>query len=108
MVGGRVKVESEDPAHTTAVEAFELVFAFNVRRYIRKVGFAVTANMFVPRGAFERVGTFRPAAPDDLEWGQGAAAAGYPWNYAPEVVVVHGAMTFVRSIALRERVPRSR
>jgi hypothetical protein len=91
MVGGRVKVEYEDPAHTTAVEAFELVFAFNVGQYIRKVGFAVTANMFVPRGVFDRVGGFRPGAPDDLEWGQGATAAGYRWNYRPEVVVVHGA-----------------
>ena len=91
MVGGRVEVEYEDPACPTAVEAFERVFAFNVRRYVEKLGFGVTANMFVPRGVFDRVGGFRPEGPDDLEWGQRATAAGYRWRYRPEVVVAHPA-----------------
>ena len=91
MVGGRVEVEYEDPACPTGVEAFERVFAFNVRRYVEKLGFGVTANMFVPRGVFDRVGGFRPEGPDDLEWGQRATAAGYRWRYRPEVVVAHPA-----------------
>jgi glycosyltransferase involved in cell wall biosynthesis len=91
MVGGRVEVEYEDLACPTAVEAFERVFAFNVRRYVEKLGFGVTANMFVPRGVFDRVGGFRPEGPDDLEWGQRATAAGYRWRYRPEVVVAHPA-----------------
>jgi GT2 family glycosyltransferase len=91
MVGGRVKVEYEDPAHPTAIEAFERVFAFNVRRYVKKLGFAATANMFIPRGVFDHVGGFSPEGPDDLEWGQRATAAGYRWRYRPEVVVAHPA-----------------
>jgi glycosyltransferase involved in cell wall biosynthesis len=91
MVGGRVEIEYEDPARLTEVEAFECVFAFNVRRYVRKLGFAVTANMFIPREVFDRVGGFRPEGPDDLEWGQRATAAGYRWRYRPEVVVAHPA-----------------
>ena len=91
MVGGRVEVEYEDLACPTAVEAFERVFAFNVRRYVQKLGFGVTANMFVPRGVFDRVGGFRPEGPDDLEWGQRATAAGYRWRYRPKVVVAHPA-----------------
>jgi glycosyltransferase involved in cell wall biosynthesis len=91
MVGGRVEVKYEDPACPTAVEAFERVFAFNVRRYVEKLGFGVTANMFVPRGVFDRVGGFRPEGSDDLEWGQRATAAGYRWRYRPEVVVSHPA-----------------
>jgi len=91
MVGGRVEIEYEDPARLTEVEAFECVFAFNVRRYVRKLNFAVTANMFIPREVFDRVGGFRPEGPDDLEWGQRATAAGYRWRYRPEVVVAHPA-----------------
>jgi glycosyltransferase involved in cell wall biosynthesis len=91
MVSGRVEVEYDDLACPTAVEAFERVFAFNVRRYVEKLGFGVTANMFVPRGVFDRGGGFRPEGPDDLEWGQRATAAGYRWRYRPEVVVAHPA-----------------
>jgi GT2 family glycosyltransferase len=89
MAGGRVEVEYEDPTHPTSVEAFERVFAFNNRRYVEKLGFAVTANMFVPREVFDRVGGFEPEGPDDLEWGQRATLAGYRWRYRPEVVVSH-------------------
>jgi glycosyltransferase involved in cell wall biosynthesis len=91
MVGGRVEIEYEDPARPTAVEAFERVFAFNVRRYVKKLGFAATANMFVQREVFDRVGGFRSEGPDDLEWGQRATAAGYRWRYSPDVVVAHPA-----------------
>ena len=91
MVGGRVEVEYEDPACPTAVEAFERVFAFNVKRYVEKLGFGVTANMFVARELFDRVGGFKPDGPDDLEWGRRATAAGYRWRYRPEVVVMHPA-----------------
>jgi GT2 family glycosyltransferase len=91
MVGGRVEIEYEDAARPTAVEAFERVFAFNVRRYVEKLGFATTANMFIPREVFDRVGGFRAEGPDDLEWGQRAVAAGYRWRYTPEVVVAHPA-----------------
>jgi hypothetical protein len=86
-----VEVEYEDPARPTAVEAFERVFAFKVRRYVEKLGFGVTANMFVARELFDWVGGFRPDGPDDLEWGRRATAAGYRWRYRPEVLVMHPA-----------------
>jgi glycosyltransferase involved in cell wall biosynthesis len=90
-VGGQVEVDCEDPANPTAVEAFERVFAFNVKRYIEQEGFAVTANMFVPRDIFERVGDFRPNVGEDRDWGRRAVAAGYRWRFAPDVVVSHPA-----------------
>lgn len=63
LVGGRVDVDARDPARPTAVEAFELVFAFNVKRYIERLGFSTAANMFVPREIFDRVGPFRVQLP---------------------------------------------
>lgn len=91
LVGGQVEVDVEDPANPTAVEAFERVFAFNVKRYIEEEGFTVTANMFAPRDIFDRVGGFRPKVGEDRDWGRRAVAAGYRWRYAPDVVVSHPA-----------------
>ena len=91
IVGGQVDVDTKDPAHPTAVEAFELVYAFDVKRYVESLGFAVTANMFVPREVFERVGEFRIAVPEDIDWGWRAIEAGYQWRFAPDAVVSHPA-----------------
>ncbi len=91
LVGGRVDVEVQDPAHPTAVEAFEMVFAFNFKRYIERLGFSGAANMFVPRQIFDRVGPFRALVTEDLDWGKRASGANYRWRYAPNVVVIHPA-----------------
>src|SRR5574337_10047 len=91
IVGGEVGVDYEDPARPTPVEAFERVFAFNFKRYIEELGFSGTGNMFVPRDAFDRVGFFRVAVAEDVDWGRRAVAAGYKWIYAPDVVVTHPA-----------------
>ncbi len=90
MVGGRVDVVA-DGGKPNAVEAFELVFAFNLKRYIEKVGFSVTANMFVSRAIFEKVGGFRAGVSEDVDWGQRAVALGYRWRYAPDAAMAHPA-----------------
>jgi glycosyltransferase involved in cell wall biosynthesis len=91
LVGGRVDVDVGDPAHPTAVEAFEIVFAFNLKRYVERLSFSAAANMFVPREIFDRVGPFRARVTEDLEWGKRASAANYRWRYAANVVVTHPA-----------------
>ncbi|WP_294540671.1 glycosyltransferase [uncultured Rhodoblastus sp.] len=91
LVGGRVDVDVADPAHPTAVEAFEKIFAFNYRRYIEKEGYAVTANMFAPRAVFDRVGGFRAGYAEDLDWGKRAGKMGYSWVCAAEAGVSHPA-----------------
>jgi glycosyltransferase involved in cell wall biosynthesis len=91
LVGGCVDVDVVDPAHPTAVEAFEKVFAFDYRRYIEKEGFALTANMFAPRAIFERVGDFRAGYAEDVDWGKRASKMGYRWVCATDSVVSHPA-----------------
>jgi glycosyltransferase involved in cell wall biosynthesis len=91
IVGGQVDVDYEDPANPSAVEAFERVFAFNFKRYIEKVGFSGSGNMFVPREIFDRVGEFRGLVAEDVDWGQRAIAANYRFRYAGDVVVSHPA-----------------
>jgi glycosyltransferase involved in cell wall biosynthesis len=91
IVGGQVDVDYEDPAHPSAVEAFEKVFAFNFKRYIEQVGFSGSGNMFVAREIFDRVGGFRGQVSEDVDWGQRAIAANYRFRYAADVVVSHPA-----------------
>ena len=91
IVGGQVDVDYEDPAHPSAVEAFEKVFAFNFKRYIEQVGFSGSGNMFVSREIFDRVGGFRGQVAEDLDWGRRAVAAHYRFRYAADVVVSHPA-----------------
>jgi hypothetical protein len=75
----------------TAAEAFESVFAFDNARYVREVGFSVTANLFCPRALFDAVGGFRVGVSEDMEWCLRAGAAGYRIGYGEAAVVGHPA-----------------
>lgn len=89
--GGSVLVATETTGRLTAAEAYEAVFAFNVRKYVERDGFAVTANLFVPRAVFARVGGFRNGVSEDMDWCRRATALGYHLGYAAEAVVRHPA-----------------
>jgi glycosyltransferase involved in cell wall biosynthesis len=91
VVGGRIVVFVDDPMRVTPAEAFELVFAFNNRRYVERKRFTVNANMFVWRDVFARVGFFRVGAPEDVDWGRRATALGFRLRYAADAVVEHPA-----------------
>jgi glycosyltransferase involved in cell wall biosynthesis len=91
FVGGEVVVFARNAQHPTPVEAFEMVFNFNFRRYIEDVGFTGTGNMFVPRRVFERVGGFRTGVSEDMDWSFRARAQGFTLGYAQRAVVGHPA-----------------
>jgi GT2 family glycosyltransferase len=91
VVGGRMVVLVDDPRRMTATEAFESVFAFNNRRYVTRLNFTVTANLFCRRALFEDVGGFRVGISEDIEWSRRAIQAGYRLGYGPDAVVGHPA-----------------
>ena len=91
FAGGQVVVFPKDPARPEPVEAFEMVFNFNFRRYIEQVGFTGTGNMFVPRAIFDKVGGFRAGVSEDVDWSFRARAMGYRLGYAPDAIVGHPA-----------------
>jgi cellulose synthase/poly-beta-1,6-N-acetylglucosamine synthase-like glycosyltransferase len=91
VVGGRMVVGVEDRSRLTAAEAYELVFAFNNRRYVEKQGYSVTANMFTRRDVFGKVGPFRVGVSEDLDWGRRASALGFRTKYAADAIVTHPA-----------------
>jgi glycosyltransferase involved in cell wall biosynthesis len=91
FIGGRVIVTSDDPLRPNPIEAFEMVFAFDNERYVNRVGFAVTGNMFVWRKVFDAVGPFRNGVAEDMDWGFRAGARTFRLGYAEDVIVEHPA-----------------
>ena len=91
VVGGRVKVSVDNPNRLTAAEAYELAFAFNNRRYVEQHGYSTTANMFVAREVFTKVGLFRAVVSEDVDWGKRATALGLRLRYVGDAVVSHPA-----------------
>ncbi len=101
FVGGRVMTVAHSVDQPTSVECYEKVFNFNFRRYIEKVGFTGTGNMFVRREVFERVGGFRLGVSEDMEWSFRARAIGYRLGYADLAVVGHPARRTWKDLVLR-------
>lgn len=91
IVGGAVATTAQDAANPTPSEAFELVFAFQIARYVERKGFCVTANLFVSRAAFEAIGGFRSGVSEDEEWGRRALTVGYRTVYDGTVRIRHPA-----------------
>jgi GT2 family glycosyltransferase len=89
FVGGEVETTARDPDRPSAVEAWEMVFGFNFKRYILVEGYTGSGNMFVRRDVFEAVAGFRPGVSEDMDWSYRARRAGYRLGYAPNAVVQH-------------------
>jgi glycosyltransferase involved in cell wall biosynthesis len=116
IVGGAVAATALDPANPTPSEAFELVFAFQMKRYVEREGFAGSGNLFVRRSAFDAVGGFRNGIAEDTEWGRRALTRGYRTVFDGSVCATHPArrnwrelrrkwqrLTFERYVLTRER-----
>jgi glycosyltransferase involved in cell wall biosynthesis len=73
----------------TGSAAVELALAFDNESYVRKLNFSVTANLFVMRADFERVGGFRIGVSEDMEWCHRAIRLGLAIDYAPGASVGH-------------------
>lgn len=105
MAGGRVDVSVSEAI--TGVEAFEKVFAFNIKRYIETENFGGSGNLFVSRAVFDAVGGFRAGVSEDKDWGQRAVAKGFRWVYADDAAATHPARrTWAELCAKWARVTR--
>ena len=91
FVGGKVVVFAREPRRPNAVEAYEMVFNFDFKRYIEQVGFTGSGNMFVRRSVFDSVGGFRAGVAEDVDWSFRARGQGYRLGYAERAVVGHPA-----------------
>ena len=107
VIGGAMTVLVADEAQLTGPEAFERVFAFDNRRYVERLGFTVTANLFCSAETFAAVGPFRVGVSEDLEWCQRAGRLGFPIAYAPDAIVGHPARrTWAELVSKWRRINR--
>lgn len=103
MVGGRVDVSVPEPGRRSGAEAFEQVFAFDNRSYVRDHHFSVTANLFTRRDVFDAVGGFRTGVSEDKDWCLRAKALGYRIAYADDAIVSHPARPDWNALLLKWR-----
>lgn len=88
FIGGHMYVLKPE-GRLNGAEALEMALAFDNEGYVRRSSFTVTANLFVMRADFERVGGFRTGVSEDLEWCHRAIANGLTIDYAPAASVGH-------------------
>lgn len=98
IAGGSVRLTACNPARPTAVEAFELIFAFDNQRYVERLGFSVTANLFAKRAVYDAIAGFQVGVPEDLDWCRRARQAGFRLSYSPRAVVAHPACHDMREL----------
>ena len=103
-IAGRVQLElSSTPTPAELVDAGRFL---RQQRYVAE-GFGATANLFVRRPVFDAVGYFdeRLKSGGDYEFGLRCSRAGFPIEYADDVVVEHPARASVRELLSKgERV----
>lgn len=83
--------------------ALEMALAFDNEGYVRRSQFTVTANLFVMRADFERVGGFRTGVSEDLEWCHRAIAQGLSIDYAADASVGHPPRPDWRALLVKTR-----
>ncbi len=102
VIGGDVRILMEDPARPGPIEAYEAVFAYRQREYIRKMGFSGTGNLAMRRGIFEAVGPFAGiGAAEDADWGRRARAMGIETRYVEAMRVYHPARRSLDELRLK-------
>ncbi|MFO6465297.1 glycosyltransferase family 2 protein [Jannaschia sp. KMU-145] len=89
LVGGAVDLFDETEGPRTGAQAFEAVFAFDMRGYLERDGFLGSGNLVTSRRVHEAIGGFRAAVSEDKDYSHRARAAGFTLGFAPEMAVGH-------------------
>lgn len=103
LLAGAVRMVASS-ARPGASEIYDIVKGIPQERYLRR-GYAATANLAVPRAAFERLGGFEAGrfSGGDAEFCRRAGRAGVPIAFVGEAVVEHPARTTWTEIATKTR-----
>lgn len=92
IVAGGISVEPEDWQRMTASEIYDVALGLPQSRYVRR-GYAITANLFVPRAVFDKAGMFDPTrfSGGDAEFCRRALLHGAQLEYCGSATVSHPA-----------------
>jgi hypothetical protein len=91
LIGGHVKFVFSPRANPA--EMYDALIHMQMKRSIENQGTSPTANLFIQRTVFDRMGLFMPDVKSggDTIWTQRATDAGFKLKYAAEVQVLHPA-----------------
>jgi len=91
LVAGRIILEPRSSETPTAAEQLDQILGFDQERTVRRGGFAVTANLFVPQSFFELMGGFNSHARSggDRDFCERARAHGLTLRYCANALVHH-------------------
>lgn len=105
IVGGRIEVYAQDPAHPTYAEEYDLALAFPQEFYVKTRGYTVTANLLTTRRVMDHAGPFdtKLMSGGDKEWCQRAVGQGFKLVYGDDVVVSHPARASVGELVDKRR-----
>ena len=92
LIAGGVTVKRFEPGKPNAIEVYDMAMGLPQERYIKQ-GFAVTANLSIPKAVFDRLGYFddQRFSGGDVEFCLRAKTSGIPLVYLPEANVNHPA-----------------
>lgn len=93
LVAGRIEIFPENIQNPSAVELYEMVFAFPQEEYVAQSGYGVTANMFTRQAVIDKVGNFNAEllSGGDRDFGERVRSAGFEAIYSAEACVRHPA-----------------
>lgn len=104
LCAGKVTVIPETPGRETLAEAYDCVFGLPQKSYVSR-GYAVTANLAVPRQVFSTVGLFDESrfSGGDADLCRRAVKAGFRLAYNEQAEVRHPARRTVTEIVNKAR-----
>jgi len=92
IIAGEIVIEPRDRGKLTPYELYDMALGMPQRRYVSH-GYAITANLFVPRPVMQRARGFDPSrfSGGDAEFCRRAVAAGAGLQFCPRAVICHPA-----------------
>lgn len=102
LVSGQIEVFSSRP---NTVFRYETLFEFQQQQWAEQRHFGATANLFVRRGAFDRLGGFNAGMKSggDADFGHRAHALGLRLGYEARALVLHPSRHTVAEVLQKNR-----
>lgn len=104
LVAGDIRLEPRDPVRPTPYEIYDMALGMPQRRYVDR-GYAITANLFVPRVIVDAVGPFdaKRFSGGDAEFCRRARAAGFGLVFCAASRIRHPARSEWRELVTKAR-----
>lgn len=106
LVAGRIVLTPQSDQKPTAAELLDQILGFDQERTVRRAGFGVTANLFVPQSVFTALGGFHShtRSGGDRDLCARARGFGIPVVYAPAALVMHPARDWEALLQKQRRI----